>query len=830
MDGDISAFPLSTDADHKTVVLAHAALARQRSPAHLVGPALRTRSLAVREVFARVACGSEIGYDQLTDAMDETAAPLVSALSTREHRRWLLALAYVMAAQDLDAMDRSRALILFDTMFDRFGADPFDADHQTVYAQLLFLSGRHTRCAYALSALTKVPAVIAHYLRCDLASPFGAQAAGGEEPWLPLVNAPLVEAGLEPLRLHEEDIGPPFDRLTSSGQDSNGSVLVSVIMSAYRPDRSLLTSVRSILSQTWTNLELIIVDDASGPDFHHLFDVCRDLDPRVRVIRQHVNGGTYVARNAGLDAARGAFIAFQDSDDWSHPRRIERQMAPLLADPSILATRSLAVRAHNDLTHQWLGYPAQRVNASSLLLRREPVLTKLGYFDSIRKGADAEYAFRLEASFGPRIHDVREPLAYTRLRQTSLSRSDFALGWSAPARIAHQAAYRQWHRGLVEGESPYLPRHPWRRPFPVPLAFLDRVPGSPVTQRHYDVVFLDDWRPHTGPVEGGLEEIATLTERGLSVGLTHLEAIGQMTASRQHVDQRAQEVVNAGQVDRVMLDDNASVSLLIVREPALLQFPPAERAALDIDRALIVASRSPSDYPSLSLAYDTTTCTANARVMFGVDPNWMVVHEALRGSIAADEIISPPVDTDRWATDRSPHRQLRRPIVGRYDADTSIAWPNDPAVVRQVYPQAGDVDIRVLGQVGQALRVLGRTTTPPAWLVYDRGQLSLRAYLHQIDFFVYFPSHDLTFPPIDLVARAMASGRVVLVPERFRPVFEDAAVYCSPETIMKTVRRYHTETELYRRQVERAYAFVARRHAPDDYGRRIEELTEPRRA
>jgi hypothetical protein len=804
------------------VLQAYATLARRGSPGRLVGPTLRTRSLLARDIFANLACEDKTKYADLAATLTATGAPPLSALGTGQRRRWLLALARVLAAQNIDAADHRHALALFDAVFDRHGADQFGPEDQTVFAQLLFLSGEHARCAQLLVELRKLPEVVAHYLRCDLMNPFTADGKADIRGWLDLVNSPLVTAGLQPVRLREgNDL--PFDRLRADAARSHDGPLVSVIMTAFQPDSSLESSVRSILDQTWRGIELILVDDDSGAKYRGEFEACAAVDPRVRVLRQPVNGGTYVARNAGIEAARGQFVTFQDSDDWSHPERIERQLEPLLADAGLVASRSLAVRAHGDLTHQWLGYAAQRLNASSLLFRREPVLEKLGYFDSVRKGADAEYAFRLEAAFGRRIHDVMQPLAYTRLRQSSLSRSDFVLGWSAPARIAHQGAYREWHREVAHGESPYLPRHPQRRPFPVPSSFLERVPGAPTPTRHYDVVFLDDWQSHSGPREGGLEEATILAERGLRVGLVHLEAIGRMTAARQHVDLQVQQAVSLGSVDRVLLDEDVSTALLIVRDPMALQFAPTSRAAFHADRVVIMITRAVSDYPGLSLAFDLDACTQNAKAIFGVTPRWRSVHEELSEAPAA-AVIAPPVDPDRWFARRSRHRCGRPPVLGRYDADSALSWPSDPTVLRQVYPSSERVDVRILGQVDIALRRLERTVAPPSWLVYSRSQLTLRAFLHQLDFFVFFPNDALGFPPLDMLARAMASGTVILAPERFRGVLADAAVYCAPETVTTTARRYHADPELYSRQVALGNAFVAHRHHPDDYVKRIEDM------
>ena len=119
--------------------------------------------------------------------------------------------------------------------------------------------------------------------------------------------------------------------------------------------------MRSLAAQTWTNHEILVVDDGSPHGHDEVLRRAAALDPRVRVIRLPANGGTYVARNAGLDAATGDFVTFQDSDDWSHPLRLERQVAPLLADPAIFSTTSTGMRVTAELLVTRLGRAADPV-------------------------------------------------------------------------------------------------------------------------------------------------------------------------------------------------------------------------------------------------------------------------------------------------------------------------------------------------------------------------------------------------------------------------------------------------------------------------------------
>ena len=94
--------------------------------------------------------------------------------------------------------------------------------------------------------------------------------------------------------------------------------LVSVIVPVYKVESYLDCCVQSIVNQTYSNLEIILIDDDSPDASGAMCDAWAEKDSRIRVIHQE-NAGGGAARNAGLDAARGERIAFVDSDDYIDP-------------------------------------------------------------------------------------------------------------------------------------------------------------------------------------------------------------------------------------------------------------------------------------------------------------------------------------------------------------------------------------------------------------------------------------------------------------------------------------------------------------------------------
>ncbi|MFZ2629004.1 MAG: glycosyltransferase family 2 protein [Rugosibacter sp.] len=107
------------------------------------------------------------------------------------------------------------------------------------------------------------------------------------------------------------------------------SPLVSVVIPTYNRGHCIEECIRSVQMQGYADIDVIVVDDASGDDTRER--VARIGDPRLRYIAHEYNRGGAAARNTGICAARGSYIAFLDSDDrWTHDK-LEKQMRGLLA-------------------------------------------------------------------------------------------------------------------------------------------------------------------------------------------------------------------------------------------------------------------------------------------------------------------------------------------------------------------------------------------------------------------------------------------------------------------------------------------------------------------
>ena len=542
-----------------------------RQVAILGDTALRCAAPKLVDVLALRATHGQLLADDIAEQLDSSGRWPATSL---DQPAAALALACQWAVGGERVRNQARARTAFADILATVGPAPFAEVGRSAQlaAQLAWLAGDLEEVR-RLRSLLPLRAQDAADLDIDLANPWATHQppeAPVVDTWSQLFNRRLAAAGLAPVAV---DLAAtlPFDGLYAATGPGVDGPLVTVIVPSYAPDAGLINSIRSLAAQTYGNLEILLVDDASGPAYSARYDEALALDPRVRLLRMPVNGGSYVGRNEALASARGRFITTQDADDWSHPDRVADQVGVLLANPLAPASRSDAIRALDDLSLQWLGHDSVRRNASSLMVRRSAVEI-VGGFDIVRKAGDSEFRERVERRLGPTI-DTLTPLAITRLRRGSLSRSDFRLLWQSPDRVHYQAAYRAFHQVMRPGRQvSFAPTR--RRPFPAPRSYQSDVPSEAMLPQRYDVVYLVDLsqpNPLTGPAA------PALLPTNLRISLVHQEDPTTTPRRRPKILPTAMAPVLAGQVDLLSVTDRVSCTLLVALTPACWRCPARTR-------------------------------------------------------------------------------------------------------------------------------------------------------------------------------------------------------------------------------------------------------------
>lgn len=598
-------------------------------------------------------------------------------------------------------------------------------------------------------------------------------------------------------------------------------------MTAYRPDRALLTAVRSLTEGNWANLEVLVVDDASGEAFDEVFDAAEAIDERVRVIRRDVNGGTFAARNTAFDALTGDFVTGLDADDWAAPDRLARSIAPLLKRSDLQLTYGEAFLFNEDLTVTRPGRVLTTASTASMMLRRS-VLDRVGYYDEVRKGADTEFLQRVSAAFGEhavlRLRGARDTL----MRQApgSLSREEFGPGWKHPARRAYQSAYPLWHDAIRAGADPYLPKSPAKRPFWAP--YHAAVARADQRQRHFDVVFCLDWRPFGGPQKSTLEEIKALKAEGMSVAVMHLESWRHMTVEDRPMCEPFQRLVNDGTVEQVLVTDDVVCDLLVLRYPPILQFRSGEHSSVRPKRMVVLANQAPHERDGSDTRYVPDACHDNATDMFGVAPLWVPqgpqVREALADLTAdrmADFDMPGILDTTDIAPARTGFRSVM-PVVGRHSRDDWTKWPTRDDLPL-IYPGDGRWDVRVMGGAASVARITGEDP-PSAWTCYGFDETDVESFLYQLDFWIYFP-HPQQYEAFGrAVLEALAAGCVTVLPPRFEATFGDAALYCEPKDVVALVDGLYGDPDRFLARSALAQQRVRERFSHDSYRKLVSDL------
>jgi glycosyltransferase involved in cell wall biosynthesis len=232
--------------------------------------------------------------------------------------------------------------------------------------------------------------------------------------------------------------------------------LVSVLMTTHNSEEFLDTAIRSVLEQTYADLELIVVDDCSTDRTRQKLAAWAAFDQRVVVLHNKHNVGTYGSKNLALLKARGKFITCHDSDDWSHPQKIAFQVMRLRKSKAMACySRWVRIdeRGYFEAT-RW--GQLSHANPSSLLYHRS-VIDAIGFYDMVRTGADTEFQHRIINRFGAQsVFETPTTMSFGRAHSASLTRSSrfgFDEYGASPYRQAYWNAWGEWHLRAMK-ESP----------------------------------------------------------------------------------------------------------------------------------------------------------------------------------------------------------------------------------------------------------------------------------------------------------------------------------------------------------------------------------------
>lgn len=242
--------------------------------------------------------------------------------------------------------------------------------------------------------------------------------------------------------------------------------LVSIIVPAYRAAQFIAATLDSILAQTFQDFEIIVVNDGS-PDSEELEKVLEPYQSRI-IYRRQENRGPSGARNAGIQASCGAYIAPLDADDLWKPEHLAAQLAVLEADPTLdmvyadarifgdvpeAGKTLMELRpSRGEVTFERLVTQECSVNICACLIRRE-ILFRAGLFDPTLRGTEDIDMWLRIAMYGGCIAYQRRVLAEYRRHPAGLSSNTAAMIESfmgGLSKIARSPALSPADREVVE--------------------------------------------------------------------------------------------------------------------------------------------------------------------------------------------------------------------------------------------------------------------------------------------------------------------------------------------------------------------------------------------
>lgn len=639
-------------------------------------------------------------------------------------------------------------------------------------------------------------------------------AAVGDEPlWLESTNTYLSHFGLEPLVMN--DGYKLFDRLSAkTAKLISSGPKVSILVPAFNAESTIEMAIRSLLAQTWANIEVIVVDDCSTDGTWSAIQRLATSDTRIVSFRNEINVGPYVSKNIALSQAKGDWITGHDADDWAHPERIERQVAfihkiqkpasmsgmlRMASDGSFVKLNNIGGFVHDG---------ACRSGLISLMVSAQYFRDVLGSWDSVRVGGDSELIRRIERLENKKIPELPVVTMLCYDNPDGLT-NDAVLGYSgengvSPYRIQYRDRYTEAH-AMLQKTTSRLDFPIKARKFEAPEEMLNEPSAVEVLASAYriqgvslrksitaDIAIVTNYCFAGGNASSTLDEIEYFLRQGFNPVLIHCPIdsfLGKPLSDRfaKWIDR----IVNWTDIERL------DAKVVICRHPRVLTSSAFKQVRQKISaNHLFAVINNSTTLSNGTPAYDLTEAVENARRVDAGSLSFCPVSSTIRDELVryqndakedlgiSEALWNPTFDLKLY--EKSPNLRFSKPFcVGRHGRDGIEKWCEDPASLLQIYPENHDFEVAILGGATNAKLILGKL--PANWTVYEFGTMDPGAYLSKLDAFVYFPNSHLEEAFGRTIVEAMLATVPVILPKKFERTFGDLAFYCEPAEVQSII-------------------------------------------
>jgi hypothetical protein len=452
-----------------------------------------------------------------------------------------------------------------------------------------------------------------------------ANAALEDERRLEGLNRIYAGRGLHPLSKIDPSAPLSLANIAAvPGKRCNDGPKVSVIIPAYNAEKTVGIALASMRQQTWQNLEILVVDDASSDATCRIVEAAAAADQRVRLLRQPQNAGAYAARNRGLDSATGEYVTVHDADDWSHAQKFEVQVGGLL-ESRCVGCASFYVRVSDDFRFD-LAWPSmdrlcERYVTSLMLPTR--LVRELGGWDGVRVGADSELTARLRTKFGKAAlttvaDDV--PLSFALAHENSLTRK-------APAALQtryfgvrkdYRESYLRWHAAARATNDFKLDQTmDGRRKFPAPAAILPNRPD----QRCYDLLFISDFSRGAAGLPDAVCRIQQARERQGRIAIFHWPRYDR--PANLPLDRALAMLLDTFVIDRVSGGERVRTKVLVLCDPLVARHRLDYTPDIAVDELQVWQGTIRSRAEAQALERATPLIRENLVRLFGTEGTWL---------------------------------------------------------------------------------------------------------------------------------------------------------------------------------------------------------------